>query len=113
MADITVQNLNKNAETLVTYAVANGGGDTIPNFGSDIELIVKNGGSAITVTLASHINCNQGQDHDLTTASIGTGGEAHFRLSPATRWRNPATGKLDISYSGVTSVTVAAVRHPI
>lgn len=112
MADLTKQALTENAATAVTYAAATSGGDTIAAFDVRDELIVKNGGGgAINVTISSHEDCDQGEDHDLVE-SVDAAAEVHFRLRPTRRWQNPTTKKLDIAYSGVTSVTVACLRHP-
>ena len=112
MADITKVALVKNDGVAVTFAAANAGGDSIAAFTERDELIVKNAsGGNITVTIASHENCNFGSDHDLAKV-VPNNGEYHFRLSPVTRWANPSTLKLDISYSGVSSVTVACLTHP-
>ena len=111
MADITVQNLTKNDGVAVTYAAA-ANGDTVANFSSLHELIVKNAsGGSINVTLSSHENCDQGADHDLVVA-VANNAEKHFRLSPTSRFKNASTGKLDIAYSAITSVTVAVLKHP-
>jgi hypothetical protein len=111
MADLTKQTLVENDGTVVTYAAA-ATGDTIANFDVRDELIVKNGGaSPINVTLSSYQLCNQGSDHDLIKA-VTASGEFHFRLAPAARWQNATSKKLEIAYSALTSVTVAAVRHP-
>lgn len=112
MADLTKQAIAENDGTAVTYAAAASGGDTIPTFDVRDELIVVNdSGDSIDVTILSHEDCNQDEDHDLVKA-VADGAEMHFRLRPTRRWQNPTTRKLNISYSAVTSVTVACLRHP-
>lgn len=93
-----------------TYASAAGGGDTMPT-GERNFLHVKNGsGGAITVTVDSQLACDQGSDHD-AVASVAAGQEEF--IGPITPRRfNNSSGTADISYSGVTSLTVAVVRIP-
>lgn len=112
MANLTKQAIAENDGTAATYAAATSGGDSIVDFDVRDELVVKNGGGApIDVTIASHEDCDQGEDHDIVKA-VAAGAETHFRLRPTRRWQNPSTKKLDITYSGVSSVTVACLRHP-
>lgn len=111
MADIAVQTVTRNTGAAVTYAAASAGGDKIQAFTIDHELIVKNGsGAPINVTISSHVNCDQGVDHDAVIA-VAAGAELHWQGSPASRWRNTSTNALDIAYSLETSITVAALLH--
>jgi len=91
-----------------TYASCAGGGDTFSNDGQTF-LHVKNGsGGDITVTINSVEACNQGSDHDV--AVVVTAGEERM-IGPFPRKRfNSATGTASISYSGVSSLTIAALK---
>ncbi len=93
------------AGTVVTYAAAAGGGDkALP--GTNNVLRVKNDGvGSITVTLDSVVPSNFGDDVNPAIA-VGAGVEKAILLSPASRFAGP-DGLVSISYSGVTSVTVA------
>lgn len=107
MALLTVQNISTTGLG-PTYAAANAGGDTFPNNGRTL-LHVKNGGaSAVTVTLVSAKTCNQGFQHDLQV-SVPAGGERMIGPFPPDRFNNESTGQVSVTYSGVTSVTVAAL----
>ncbi len=71
--------------------------------------MVKNGSAgAITVTANSQVACNQGFDHD-QTVSVPAGSELWIGTFAPDRW-NDSSGKVQVTYSAVTSVTVAAVR---
>lgn len=88
-----------------SFQAAAGGGDQYP-FGSNTFLVVKNGGGAsINVTLNSVVACDQGSDHDQVVA-VPNGGERWIKAP--TRFADPS-GYVGVTYSGVTSVTVAAI----
>lgn len=89
-----------------TYSSAAGGGDTFP-VGANTFLNIKNGsGAPITVTVDSKKNCDQGEDHNSVT--VVTNGEERLigPFSSVDRWGNPTTKLADLTYSGVTSLTV-------
>ncbi|MEH0426629.1 hypothetical protein QBB34_09900 [Streptomyces stelliscabiei] len=93
-----------------TYAAAAGGGDQAP-VGEKLVLHVKNGdASAKTVTVAT-----PGTHGDLAIADaaqvIPAGGNAFIALKAST-FRDQATGRAAITYSAVTSVTVAVLQLP-
>jgi len=71
-------------------------------------LRVANGsGSPITVTIDSVVACDQGFDHDLAVA-VPAGDE--YTIGPIDRARyDDGSGYVQITYSGVTSLTVQAV----
>ena len=116
MALLTVQNIVE-AGIVPTYAAAAGGGDTFPNpeDQSTFLVVINGGGGSINVTLTSQI----------ATASVpGVGnvalsdrvvavanGTTRF-IGPLPPRFNNAAGQVAVTYSGVTSVTVAAVRLP-
>lgn len=92
-----------------TYAAAASGGDQAP-VGEKLVLHVKNGdASAKTVTVAT-----PGTVGDLAIADaaqvIPAGGNALIPLKAT--YRDPATGRAGITYSAVTSVTVAVLQLP-
>jgi hypothetical protein len=91
-----------------TFVAAAGGGDTFVNDG-ETYLEVKNaGGSGITVTVSAQSACNQGTLHDSVTTVPATTGDRVIGPFNTTRFNNSA-GSCSITYSGVTSVTVAVV----
>lgn len=94
--------------TALTFAAATVGGDTCAT-GSDVRLFVKNGsGSSITVTLVTPGTV----DGDLAiadrTVTVAAGAETAIPMTDL--YRNPSTGVASITYSAVTTVTVAVVR---
>lgn len=98
----------------VTFAMENaaGGGDSFPNSGSEI-LVVRNGdASGKTVTIDSPGTCNFGAAanaaHDVTAFNIPAGQIGIFGPFPMDRF-NDANGRVQISYSAVTSVQVTVI----
>lgn len=111
MATLSVQTISRTG-TSPTYASAAGGGDQFQNDGS-ARLHVKNGGgSPITVTIDSPNTCSFGASassaHDYVT-SVPAGGEKFIGPFSADQFNDP-NGMVQISYSAVTSVTVAVIR---
>lgn len=106
MALLSVQKIVKEG-LAPTYAAAAVGGDQFPNNGQSF-IHVKNGGSgAITVTLDSVKGCDQGFDHDLTV-NVPATGERMIGPFEQSRFNN-ADQRVSLTYSGVTSVTIAVL----
>lgn len=106
--DLTIQKSTTNGlET--TFAPASVAGDSFTNDGKTI-LRVKNGDVADkTITIDSPIACNHGFTHDV--AVVVTAGEERD-IGPFLRNRfNDENGKVNVTYSAVTSVTIAAISH--
>lgn len=95
------------AGTTVTYAAASAGGDTLQP-GERTHLHVKCGATGCTVTVDSIRACDQGFDHNLSVV-VGTNAEVLIGPLPASRFANLTTGLVSVTYSQVTTVTVAAV----
>lgn len=93
-----------------TYAAAAGGGDKVMP-GPGVFLHVMNGGgSPITVTLGTAGNYYGSVANPDVPITVDASGEKMIPV-PATPFGDPSDGGLaPISYSGVTSVTVAALR---
>lgn len=90
----------------VTYVAANGGGDT---FDPGTRFHVKNGGGApITVTVVAKYPCSHGFLHDMTF-SVPNGSDRFITPPDSARFVDPADGLIHVTYSAVTSVTVAAI----
>lgn len=107
MALLTVQ-IATVAGIVPSFVAAGAGGDTFSNTGRE-SLYVKNGsGASITVTINSLLNCDQGFDHDfVVTVAAGV----DKVIGPfATNRFNDGGGLVGVTYSAVTTVTVAAVR---
>lgn len=106
MANLTPQ-IVAAAGTAITYAAASGGGDVVLN-AKGATLRVKNGdASSHTVTLTATKACDNGTLHDLGPTTVAAGAEKDIPI-PA-KCVNAATGSCAVTYSAVTSVTVAAI----
>lgn len=112
MATLTTQNVNR-AGLGPTYAAAAGGGDAM-ECGSGMFLHIKNaGGSPITVTLNVPAARTYEPNVAITSPAISvpaTTGERMIGPIDAGTFMDPTTGLCSVTYSGVTSVTVAAIK---
>jgi hypothetical protein len=92
------------------YVSASGGGDKVTMSGDRTFLHVKNGGgSPITVTLAATAAI-RGQTATAPTVSVPAAGERMIGPLTADLLAGTSDGLCAVSYSGVTTVTVAAIR---
>ena len=112
MAELTVQQITE-AGGVATYVSAAADGDTADNNGN-MFLHIKNGsGGSITVTItAVTTSVDSGMYGDLTkaNASIAIAGSAEAFIggfAPAAF--NDGNSEIAITYSGVTSLTIAAL----
>jgi hypothetical protein len=117
MAALTINDLVQTG-TLHTTAAAAGGGDTIAPAAGDsrqFALFVNNGGgSPITVTIddpntTSPVGATAFNPDQAVTVANAT---ARWILIDTKRVLNSGTGLISITYSGVTTVTVAVYRLP-
>lgn len=107
MATLTRQQVSLDGTT-VTYAAAGGSGDKcLPGDTTWIEVANASGG-AITVTVNSQTPSNYGTDEDVAV-SVANGATDRIGPLPANRFAASADGLVAWTYSGTTSVTVAAV----
>lgn len=107
MALITPQLVEPTGVAL-TFAAASGGGDTISP-GSTTCLLVRNGdASSKTVTIVVP-GTKYGQANPDISAAVAAGVTAVFGPF-GSDLADPADGLIDVTYSAVTSVTVAALR---
>lgn len=88
-----------------TYVAAGAGGDTFANNGNTMLHVKNASGGALTVTVDSQKTCDQGFDHDVVV-SVPAGSERMIGPFPVSRFGRTAS----VSYSGVTSLTVAAIQ---
>ena len=110
MATLTVQNVNR-VGLAPTYAAATGGGDKFAPT-DRTWLHVKNASAgAITVTIVTPGTALPDVGiADVAVSVPATTGERLIGPFPYEFFANPADGLADITYSGVTSLTVAAVK---
>lgn len=109
MADLATQTIDRAGKT-PTYSSAAGGGDKfIPD--KDVFIHVKNGsGGAITVTVATPGDVD-GEAIADRAVSVGATSEKMIGPFPKQLFANPAdSGKAAITYSGVTSLTIAVLE---
>lgn len=103
MATLTTQ-VHSLAGITPTYASAAGGGDRfVPGDNVYIEVVNGSGGS-ITVTIDSKVPSNWGTDVNVAVA-VAAGARAKIGPLPAQRFA-ASDGLGDITYSGVTSLTI-------
>ena len=107
MATLSVQSPTTSGIAL-SFGSAASGGDQFLNDGKSI-LLVKNGdSSAKTVTVAGQRTCNQGSTHNAAVSVAAGAQEAIGPFNPA--FFNDPNGYVQVTYSAVTSVTVAVVK---
>jgi len=112
MATLSVQSTAA-AGTAITFTAAAGGGDKFANSGSQRLLVRNDDASPVTVTIDAPGTCNFGAAanaaHDLAV-SVAAGAEKWIGPFDVSRF-NDSNGFVNISYSGVTSLTVAVVNR--
>lgn len=110
MADLTKNTFTDSVavQTLVAAAA----GQQVANWTAKDLLIVKNAdGSDHTITIDSVLACDQGEDHNLAIVVAAGTTAIIIPESPARRWRD-SSGKLSISWSSVTGMTVGCFTLP-
>lgn len=106
LAVLTKQKINANG-VAPSFTAASATGDEMPNDGNTVCHVKNGSASSITVTINSQEKCSQGFDHDLTI-TVPASGERMIGPFSRTRFNN-TNGNVEVSYSAVTSVTVAAL----
>jgi hypothetical protein len=93
-----------------SYSAAAGGGDTFtPD--SDTFLHVKNGHTASqTVTIVTPRQVISGVETADLAVSVPNAGERMIGPFPAEIFADPSDGLADLTYSGVTALTIAVVK---
>ncbi|MER7517777.1 hypothetical protein [Streptomyces sp. NPDC126499] len=109
MATLSVQTIGA-AGLDPTYAAASGGGDKLkPGKGTFLH-VINGGGSSITVTLVAPGTYYGSVANPDPMYTVGASGEMMIPV-PASPFANASdSGLASVTYSGVTSVTVAAIR---
>ena len=97
-----------------TYNAASGGGDTFPNDGRTYAHLKNGSGAPITVTfdaLPSYTDNALGLlSLADTVITVPASGEKVVGFFPPARFNDVTTGRVAMTYSGVTSLTVAVVK---
>ena len=110
MAAITPQLIDLTGLEDFTLAAASGGGDTFvnPTDGTTLLVVDNGGGGAVVVTIDSLKASDFGTDEDIVV-SVAAG--ARTFIGPFDRARfNDVAQTVGVTYDGVTSVTVAALK---
>lgn len=97
------------AGTTLNAVAASVGGDTIVPSASGFLQVKNGGGASITVTIVVPGNTKYGQAQPDVPVTVAAGATALIGILPADL-ADPSNGRVGISYSSVTSVTVAAVQ---
>jgi hypothetical protein len=109
MATLTTQEIRRTGAAITPVAAAGGGDSFTP--GADTFLLVVNGsGGAITVTVATPREAFPDVAVADVAVSVPAGTTRYIGPFPAEHFAQADDGLADITYSGATSVTVAAVR---
>lgn len=112
MAVLTPLTPSLTGPLLGAVAATGGAGDQWVNTGRELFYIKNGGGGGITVTFDSPATCSFAgaaiAAHD-NVVSVGAAEERLIGPFPAVRFNN-AAGDCIVTYSGVTSVTVAVIR---
>ncbi|MGW6295169.1 hypothetical protein [Streptomyces sp. NPDC055058] len=91
----------------LAVAAASGGDDCAT--GAGVLLVVHNGSAgSVTVTLATPETVDG--DLDVEDRQVAVAAAAWAVIPVTSRYRNPSTGRADISYSPATDVDVAVIR---
>jgi len=111
VATLTTQNIVRNPSSATSFAAATGGGDAMET-GDQMMLHVKNGGGgSINVTLAATAPTSiSNVSYKDDVIAVAAGSEREIGPISSTPFKDPVTGLCTITYSGVTSVTVAAKK---
>ncbi|NVM56425.1 MAG: hypothetical protein HWN66_22195 [Candidatus Helarchaeota archaeon] len=93
-----------------SYQACAAGGDAVVNDGR-IFLHFVNGATESEVTVDSVRACDQGVDHNVV---VTVPASEDKMIGPFNKDRfNDANGKIQITYTNVTTITVAAIRLPL
>lgn len=111
MATLTMQVVNRDG-TVITPVAAAGGGDAFAPGPTNYLRVVNGGGSPITVTFAipSGVSGFGQIAYTNKAVSVTNGTTRDIGPWPGQLAADPTTGLVTVTYSGVTSVTVAAVQ---
>lgn len=109
MALLTTQSVDRSGLQPAFGAAAAGGDSFAP--GDLVFLHVKNGGaSAMTVTIVTPKEAFEGAAIDDTAVSVPASDERMIGPFPRRHYADPTDGLADITYSAVTSVTIAVIE---
>src|SRR5687768_17600312 len=106
MATLVVQQITNAGVVKAALAAAAAGGDQFANNGKTFLEVANGSGGAITVTIAAQRACDFGSTHNIANSVAAGATEIMGPFDPS-RYSD-ASGFCQITYSGVTSLTVGA-----
>jgi hypothetical protein len=109
MATLATQSITRAGLTPALTAAA-GGGDKLTPDKDTMLMVLNGGGSAVTVTVVTPGTNQIGLNIDDVVVSVAAGATKLIGPFPAQFFANPADGLASITYSGVTTVTVGALK---
>lgn len=109
MATLAVQEVTR-AGVALTLAAAAGGGDKFAPSDRTWLRVTNGGAGAITVTIVTPNTLISDVAITDVAVSVGAGATREIGPFPYEHFANSADGLADITYSGVTSVTVGAFK---
>ena len=117
MATLTVQTIDLTSGVAPTYASAAAGGDEYANDGKTYIHLKNASGGSITVTVTVQQSAVDSQQFGRLvpanrTFTVGAGAERIIPFLSAGGYNN-SNGRVALTYSGVTSLTVAAIQAPL
>jgi hypothetical protein len=108
MAVLTPITPDRTTGALYAPVAAAGGGDSFPNTGREFLHVLNGGGSSITVTVAIAVTV-EGQAVPGKAFTVGNGAQRIMGPFPTGTF-NDSNSRVNITYSGVTSVTVGVIQ---
>lgn len=105
MATLTVSQLSPSGVVEAALVAAAGGGDQFTNNGKTYFKVTNGSGAPITVTIVAQQTCDQGSVHSIANAVAAGATEI---MGPFSSRYTDANGFCQVTYSGVTTLTVGA-----
>lgn len=112
MATLTTQTITR-AGLAATLAAASGGGDKFTPTGRTFLEVNNGSGGAITVTVETPTSVGANLVTTPLAVSVAAGARTRIGPFPGGLFADPADGLTDVTYSGVTSLTIAAIELPV
>lgn len=107
MTELTVTPVAKTG-TEPTLAAADANGNSFSNSGRELLVVTNGGAGSVDLTLDSQRKSNQDQDNNVVS-SIGAG-ETRLFAGITTKRFDDGSGKANLSFDSVASVTLGAFR---
>jgi len=109
MATLDVQTVSLTGLS-ASFTSAATAGDEFANDGRTVLYAMNGDSASTTVTVASVTSCSYGFEHD---AEVAVPAGSEIFIGPFNRARfNAADGNVDVTYSSVADLTVAAISVP-